>query len=604
VSKATCIVILQPVGRRVEVPAGTSLLDAARLAGVELVALCGGEGTCGACRLRPVEGRLSPLTRAEESELTPGDLSTGYRLACQAQVLGDVRVDIPPESLTAPQRLQLEGLEIPLELDPAVIPLEVEVPPPSLADLRADLTRLRDTLAGIGRAELHFSLETAASLPARLRASGWRLRLALRGDQVVAILPPGRGLFGLAVDIGTTKLAAYLVDLETGRTAAKIGAMNPQIAYGEDVISRITFANGHSDGAQTLQARLVEELNRMVGDLCAEAGVGREQVVEAVAVGNTAMHHLFTGLPVRQLGESPYVAAVAEAVEFPARQVGLDLAAGAIVYMPPNIAGYVGADHVAMLLGAGLGGVSQTTLALDIGTNTEISLFHQGRHLACSCASGPAFEGAHIKDGMRAAPGAIERVRLSGDVVQVHTIGGQPAVGICGSGILDTVAGLLKAGMLDGRGVLRGMHPRLQIKAGQAEFILVSAAESGTHRDIKVGRKDINEIQLAKAAIRTGIEILLADAGISASDIQSFIVAGAFGTYLDLESAVRIGMFPDLPRERFRQVGNAAGGGARLLLASTPQRAAADALARRVEYVELANDAGFMDVYVKALAFP
>jgi uncharacterized 2Fe-2S/4Fe-4S cluster protein (DUF4445 family) len=613
-TKPTFEVDLQPIGRRIQVPAGTNLLDAARLAGVELVAICGGEGVCATCRVRPVSGQLSPRTLTEEVELSGEELAAGYRLACQAEVLSDLRVDIPPESFTTPQRLQLEGQEIPTELDPVVVPLEVEVQPPSLGDLRSDLTRLRDALTGLGHADLRFSLPVSADLPEKLRANNWSVRLAVRGNEVVAILPPPVtddcslttdhcSLYGLAVDVGTTKLAAYLVNLETGETAAKAGAMNPQIAYGEDVISRITYANEHADGSQILQAKLVEALDHLLGDLCAEAKVSRQQVVEAVIVGNTAMHHLFVGLPVKQLGESPYVAAVGEAMQFPAGEVGLKLAAGVYIYLPPNIAGYVGADHVSMLLGAGLHATSQTTVALDIGTNTEISLFHAGKHYSCSCASGPAFEGAHISDGMRAAPGAIERVRIEGGEVKVHTIGGGKAVGICGSGILDVVAGLLEAGLLDKRGVLKGNHPNLRVANNVNEFILTPAEKSGIGREIKVTRQDMNEIQLAKGAIRAGIEILLEKAGIEDQDIELFVVAGAFGTYLDLESAIRIGMFPDLPRSRFEQVGNAAGSGARKLLVSKQQRRLADEITREVNYVELAVHPDFMKVYVKALAF-
>jgi uncharacterized 2Fe-2S/4Fe-4S cluster protein (DUF4445 family) len=613
-SKQTFEVNLQPIGRRIQVPAGTNLLDAARLAGVELVAICGGEGVCGTCRVRPISGQLSPLTLTEEAELSTEDLAAGYRLACQAEVLSDLRVDIPPESFTTPQRLQLEGQEIPTELVPVVVPLEIAVPPPSLGDLRSDLTRLRDALTGLGHADLRFSLPVSVDLPVKLRANHWRVHLAIRGNEVVAILPPPItddcslitdhcSLYGLAVDVGTTKLAAYLVNLETGETAAKAGAMNPQIAYGEDVISRITYANEHAGGSQILQAKLVEALDHLLDELCAEAKVSHEQVVEAVIVGNTAMHHLFVGLPVKQLGESPYVAAVGEAMQFPASQVGLKLAAGAYIYLPPNIAGYVGADHVSMLLGAGLQATSQTTVALDIGTNTEISLFHAGKHYSCSCASGPAFEGAHISDGMRAAPGAIERVRIEGGEVKVHTIGGGAAAGICGSGILDVVSELLKAGLLDKRGVLKGEHPNLRVANNVKEFILSPVEKSGVGREIKVTRQDVNEIQLAKGAIRAGIEVLLAEAGIEDQDIECFVAAGAFGTYLDLESAIRIGMFPDLPRPCFRQVGNAAGSGARRLLVSKRQRELAGEIARAVNYVELAVHPDFMKEYVKALAF-
>jgi uncharacterized 2Fe-2S/4Fe-4S cluster protein (DUF4445 family) len=602
-------VVLQPIGRRVSVPIGTNLLEAARLAGVDLVAICGGEGVCGGCRVHPVAGQLSRLTLTEEAELSAADQDAGYRLACQVEVRGDVRIDIPPESFTTPQRLQVEGQETETDNDPVILPMDLEIPPASMQDLRSDLTRVLEVLTEEISAEvsyagkIRFSRRVAADLPGKLRANHWRIRLALRGDEVVAILPPGSPIYGLAVDIGTTKLAAYLVNLVSGETAAKAGAMNPQIAYGEDVISRITYANQHADGAKTLQVRLVESLNQLLETLCAEVGITREQVVEAVLVGNTAMHHLLVGLPVKQLGESPYVAAASDAMQFPAEEIGLELAPGAYLYLAPNLAGYVGADHVSMLLGAELVVPKLTTLALDIGTNTEISLIHQGKHFSCSCASGPAFEGAHIKDGMRAAPGAIERVRFSGEKVHLQTINAQPACGICGSGILDAVAELRKAGLLDARGVLAGTHPHLSGTGRGAEFVLIPATETAIGREIKISRADINEIQLAKGAIRAGIEVLLERAGIPATEIQSFIVAGAFGTYLNLESAITIGMFPNLPRERFAQVGNAAGSGARALLVSARQRQLADEISQRVEYVELANHPDFMKIYVRALAF-
>jgi len=593
----------QPIGRRVDVPAGTTLLDAARAAGIELVSICGGVGTCGECRVRIVEGRLSPLSLSEESELSAEEIAAGFRLACQAEVRSPARIEVPPESLTTPQRLQVEGQEWPLELDPLVRPVEVTIPAPNLHDLRSDEARVRDVLAEAGCREVRLGLPLMAEMGAKLRAWGWKAVLALRDGEVVAALPVNSRLAGLAVDVGTTKLAAYLVDLDSGETLARAGAMNPQIAYGEDVVSRIAYTNTHADGRVELQRRLVETLNQLAGELCAQARLEREQIVEVVVVGNTAMHHLFAGLPVTQLGEAPYVPAASGALDFPARQVGLEAAAGAHVYLPPNIAGYVGADHTAMLLATRAGADGRTAVALDIGTNTEISLFHAGEHWSCSCASGPAFEGAHIRDGMRAAPGAIERVRIQGEQVLVYTIGGAAAVGICGSGILDAVAELIKAGLVDSRGALKGEHPRLRRQNGQGEFILATGSESGNGRDVVVTRQDVNEIQLAKGAIRAGVEVLLREAGIGYEDVQDFIIAGAFGTYLDLESALRVGMFPPLPPERFRQAGNAAGMGAKQLLISKKTREKAAEMVRDARYVELTTHPAFADIYVRALSF-
>ena len=618
-----CRISFQPVGRRVEVAPGATVLAAAQAAGVEIVSICGGAGLCGACRVRWVGGALAPPTPVETEELTDAEREAGWRLACQAQVQDAVQIDVPPESLAAPQRLQVEGQQAAVAADPLVHPIDLVIPPPDLDDLRADASRLQDALGAAGHPPVAASLPVLATLPGLLRRYGWRARLVVRGAALVAILPypdegpipPGRvapsQLLGLAVDVGTTKVAAYLVDLADGRTLAQTGAMNPQIAYGEDVVSRIAYANTHADGRALLQRRLVETLNGMVDTLCRATGAAPAQVVEAVAVGNTAMHHLLAGLPVAQLGEAPYVPAVSQALEIPAASLGLVLAPGAYVYLPPNIAGYVGADHVAMLLvGAAplvAGATPRTIIALDIGTNTEISLLTGDRILCCSCASGPAFEGAHIRDGMRAAPGAVERVHFADGVVQVSTIDGQPAVGLCGSGILDAVAAMLDAGVVDRRGALRrapvGEAGLVRGADGKPVFVLVPARRSGTGRDVGVTRSDVNEIQLAKGAIRAGVDVLLDAAGLRAADLDEFVVAGAFGTYLNLRSAVRVGMFPDLPPARFRQIGNAAGAGARALLVSARQRAVAEAVARRIEYVELTTHPGFTAAYMDALGF-
>ncbi|HHS98250.1 MAG TPA: DUF4445 domain-containing protein [Chloroflexi bacterium] len=602
-SEAEFRVDWEPIGKRVRIPDGETLLAAAQAAGVELVALCGGAGLCGSCRVRRMEGELSPLTPAEEAALTPEEIEAGYRLACQARPLSDVKIDVPPESLTTPQRLQVEGQEAEVPLDPMVEPVDLEIVPPDLHDLRADDLRVEAALAEEGVSPVSISPPVLASISDDLRTHRWSVRLAHRQGEVVAVLPTGTPLLGLAVDIGTTKLAAYLVDLGTGRTLAKTGAMNPQIAYGEDVIARIGYANDHPDGRQVLQSRLVATLNQMVADLCAEAGAEPEQIVEAVVVGNTVMHHLFAGLPVRQLGTAPYVPAVARPLNLRARDLGLRLAPGAYVYLPPNVAGYVGADHVSMLLACDVHKTRKTTIALDIGTNTEVTLAYNGRLISSSCASGPAFEGAHLKDGMRAAPGAIERVWIVGEKVHIQTIGNAPPVGICGSGILDAVAQMVEAGVLDRRGQIRPGHPRVRAGDRNRAFVLAPASISGHGRDVVVTRKDVNEIQLAKGAIRAGIEVLLAEAGIPAEAVEEVIVAGAFGTYLDIESAVRVGMFPPLPLDRFRQVGNAAGAGARQMLVSAARRREAEEIARRVEYVELTVHPAFRRCFVDALSF-
>jgi uncharacterized 2Fe-2S/4Fe-4S cluster protein (DUF4445 family) len=321
-----------------------------------------------------------------------------------------------------------------------------------------------------------------------------------------------------------------------------------------------------------------------------------------VLVGNTCMHHLALGLPVTSLGLAPYVPVLSDAYDLKARDLGLDLAPGAGVHLLPNIAGFVGADHVAMVLATGIHEADRVTVGLDIGTNTEIVLAAGNRLLSCSCASGPAFEGAHIRDGMRAAPGAVERVQLVDDRVEYQTIDDAPPVGLCGSGILDGVAEMLRIGVLRASGaIVPGSHPRVRGSGRTAEFLLVPAGERGAPRDVAITRKDVNEIQLAKAAIRAGIEVLLSEAALEAAQIEKVVVAGAFGTYLDVGSALAIGMFPSLPSDRFMQVGNAAGMGAKMALVSRRSREVAQEIARRVAYIELTTNPRFVEFYTAAL---
>jgi uncharacterized 2Fe-2S/4Fe-4S cluster protein (DUF4445 family) len=516
----------EPLGLRGKARLGQTLLDAAQAAGVGLASVCGGVGTCEECRLRLVAGKLTLPTLVEQAALSEADLAAGFRLACQAEPLSDVKLDIPPESLTSAQRLQVEGLET------------------------------------------HIAVKPAVHTP---------------------------GAYGLAVDIGTTKLAAYLVRLETGETVSKAGAMNPQIAYGEDVISRIAYTGREPDGAKILQKVLVETLNKLLSEMCTEAHVSPNSVLDAVLVGNTIMHHLFVGLPVEQLGHAPFTPATTRPLNIPASELGLNLGPRANAYLPPVIAGYVGADHIAMLLATEAWKSPHNVVALDIGTNTEISLSANGKVTCCSCASGPAFEGAHIHAGMRAAPGAIERARWSDGKILWQSIENLPPVGICGSGILDVVAALQDGGLVKPTGVLK--------PASGSGFVLVPAAQTGLNRDLVVTRKDVHEIQLAKSAIRVGVEILLQNAGLTYTALDEFIVAGAFGTYLDLRSAVRTGMFPPLPLEHFRQVGNAAGVGAKQMLISMDKRQEAETIARQIGYVELTSQMSFTPLFMEHLYF-
>lgn len=597
----------EPVGRRGECPAGRPLLEAAKRLGVDLVSLCGGKGTCHRCKVQVLAGRVSPPTENEKGTLSPQELKNGYRLACETYPLGDCKLGVPPESLTAPQRTQVEGLEVAVSPEPPVRAYHFELPPPSIEDMRADAKRVLETLYQQHRVRCRtIDLEVLRSFSPQLRSGNWQAQASVRGDEIVAIRPwPSRQL-GLAVDVGTTKIAGYLLDLDSGQTLAAQGIMNPQIASGEDVISRITQIGESPSAAARLQRLVIKALNQLVVDLCAEAEAKAKEILEIVVVGNTAMHHLLLRLPVAQLALSPFLPAVSKALDIKARDLGLRIAPGAYVHLLPNIAGFVGADHVAMLLATEVWQTGGVTLALDIGTNTEVALVSDGEIASVSCASGPAFEGAHIKDGMRAAPGAIERLRLVDDAIEYQTIGGAPPVGLCGSGILDAISQLHLAGVLDASGRM-GDHPRVRTVGGQREFVLVSEqeregwGEQEKRPAITITQNDVRELQLAKGAISSGIQVLLDAAGHAVPEIEQVIIAGAFGSYIDVDSAITIGMLPRIPLGRFRQVGNAAGMGAKLALISQRQRVEAQRIANRVRYIELTTAPNFTQTFINAI---
>ncbi|HEY90929.1 MAG TPA: ATP-binding protein, partial [Dehalococcoidia bacterium] len=477
---------------------------------------------------------------------------------------------------------------------------------PSISDQMADADRLIETLNREHPEDCHrVDAGVLQGLSPLLRSWDWECKASIRDDEVIAVRPRGVKNLGLAVDLGTTKIAAYLVDMDTGNTLASHGIMNPQIEYGEDVITRISYITGSPEGRKRLQELTVAVLNQLSGELTDEVGTTPDNILEAVIVGNTAIHHFLIGFPVAQLVAAPFIPAVSRALDIRARDIGLKFAAGAYVHILPNIAGFVGADHVAMLLATGAGQADGPVIAIDIGTNTEVSLVGNGRITAVSCASGPAFEGGHIRDGMRAAAGAIERLRIvpdsvPGGLVQCQTVDGAPAVGICGSGIIDTLAQLYMNGIISPEGRMITNHPLVRGDGLDREFLLSGGEEQEGQHTVCITQRDIRELQLAKAAIRTGIQVLLENNRCLDEDIKQVVIAGAFGSYIDISSAIDVGMLPSLPPERFRQVGNAAGAGARLALISVKKRDAARSLASRVKYIELASAPGFMQTFTEA----
>jgi uncharacterized 2Fe-2S/4Fe-4S cluster protein (DUF4445 family) len=589
----------EPVGRRGQCPAGGTLLECARYLGLDLVSICGGMGKCKTCKVQILKGRVNAPSPAEIELFPMPDIKAGWRLACLTRPEGDCTLYVPPESLTSLQRMQVEGQGGVIAPEPAVQRFQLEIPEPAFTDLRSDASRILDSLEQKYQKLCQaIDLKVLQGLSPDMRAWGWKTTAIVRENEIIALNPRGSRLLGLAIDLGTTKIAGYLMDLETGETLATRGLMNPQISYGEDITSRLYLALKSPEEASRLQSIAVSGLNQLAGELCTEAGARVTEITDAVMVGNTAMHHLILGLPVRQLSYPPFVAAVQSALDIKTRDIGLRMAPGAYIHVLPNIAGYVGADHVSMLMASEVLSSAGPVLAIDIGTNTEISLIFKGNITSVSCASGSAFEGGHISCGMRAADGAIERVKIEGGTLEYQTINRVPPTGICGSGIIDAAAEMYRAQILDESGKIKEGAAGVRLSANQREFVLVE--KQGDRPAVVVSQRDIREVQLGKAAIRTGIQVLLNDSGCSDEDIKQVIIAGAFGTYIDVNSAILLGMLPAIPLVRFKQVGNAAGTGARQALLSISQRNEAQALARRIHYIELASAPGFAKIFVQA----
>jgi uncharacterized 2Fe-2S/4Fe-4S cluster protein (DUF4445 family) len=528
-------------------------------------------------------------------------------LACSTQVHGNLKVHIPKSSLITEQRLQLGGDIGELTLDPLIYTYQIDAPPPTLHDPRSDLERIVASLARI-QGELNLVAEPAVirQMAPLARQYNWRLTVYLRGTEIVGLAPPESAPVGLAVDLGTTKIAASLVDLATGAELAVAGALNPQIGYGEDVISRLTYARRIPEGPHTLALKVRATLDDLLGQLTIQAGVNRAQVADVCLVGNTAMTHLLVGLPVHQLAVAPYVAATNAAIDMKARDLGLTTAPGAFVHVLPGIGGFVGADHVAMILASRLDQTDHTTLGLDIGTNTEIVLAKPDQHFltSASCASGPAFEGAHISDGMRAASGAIEAVSLTDTGLTLKTVDNAPVVGLCGSGIIDAVAELRRWKLINERGRFDRQNERVRRGHHGLEFLLAPGSQSGSGRDVVITQNDINEIQLAKGAIRAGLEVLLDATGTRPEEVQEVVIAGAFGSFLKVQSALHMGLLPQLPNARYRQVGNAALVGARWALLSRQVRERARQIISQTNYLELTTYPKFNRRFALGMLFP
>ena len=507
--------------------------------------------------------------------------------------------------------MQTESTDSALPCDPIIHSYQLSIAPPDFEDSRSDYKRVVDALKATGHScQWEILPQSVVQLSRIARATGWRFTAYGRSDEhageLIGFSDRDRPAIGLAVDVGCTKIAAYLVDLLLGKQLAAGGIPNPQLSYGEDLITRLVFAAKEDANADLMASLVGNAINELAAELCSKAGIQTCEIADACIVGNTAMIHLLLRLPVQQLLYAPFIAAIDRGMEVRASDLRLECAPGAQVYIPPSIGGFVGADHVAMILSHGIDSTSEVTIGIDVGTNTEIVVCNPRTNalVSTSVPSGPAFEGGHVGDGMRAASGAIEKIFFVGGKLQFQTVGDEKALGICGSGIVDLLAELHRLQYIDVRGHLVQKDSLVRHGKTGLEFLVVAAGDSGCEHDIVVTQHDITEIQLAKAAVSARIATLLDITETDVPDVQEMVVAGAFGSYLDLRNAIAIGLLPSLPNAHYSQIGNAAGAGAKLALVSRKERDRAAQIANRVTRIELKHYESFNRLLARATRFP
>jgi len=603
-----------PGGAAARAAPGETYLEVAQRAGFEVAATCGGRGRCRSCRIKILDGAVPPPGISDEVQLGHDEVHERFRLSCQTKVIADSAILVaPPKAETGHKIVTATGRAAGLALDCGIDKRHISAAAPADENERnSDWDAVRkaygDGLAGTPPVEI------LRRLPALLREKGGSLTVASFNGRVIAIEAGDTAAqkYGMAFDIGTTSIVGSLIDLDTGEELASVGGLNPQSVHGGDLMSRIAYAQFDPKKLQTLRAKVLGAVNGFVNEACETAGVDAAHIHKVVVVGNTVMHHIFLGIDPTHVGLAPYAPAVRDAIELPAAEVPLKSLPSAVVCLLPLVAGFVGADTVAAVLATRLDESAEIRALVDIGTNGEVVMGSRDKLMACSAPAGPALEGAQIRHGMRGAVGAIETVEIGADV-SLGVIGAARPVGICGSGLIDAIAKMLDAGVLDPSGLLRGddradlppaLAARLSRNAQGVSFALARAAESGIDEDISLSQGDIRQLQLAKGAICAGVMLLQRVMGLPNEKIAELMLCGGFGNYLDTQSAVRIRLLPELSADRITYFGNAAALGAQMALLSETERARAAEVAGRIEHVSLATDPAFQEIFVEAVQFP
>jgi len=600
------LVTFQPDGKTVSVPIGTRLHEAASKAGIDLEFPCGGHGICGKCRVE-IAGEVSPPSMEEEDLFTSEELANGLRLCCQVEILGPAKVRILQR--TAPVEVILqEGKEPAYEIQSPVRAIDLILPPPSVTDQRGDEERLLEVLHAQGIHAKTLPGHLLRDLPRILRDSDWAVIAILFGEDWLALHSQGvmRGVYGVAVDLGTTTVVASLHDVKTGTEFAKHGMTNRQAVCGSDVISRLSYVRERKDGLETLHRLATETLNRLIEQLVADHGIRKEEIYAVSLAGNTIMQQLFLQMDPSPIASSPFVPVCHRPTVWKARELGVEIHPEGCICVAPVIAGYVGGDIVADILASPLYESSETVVMLDLGTNAEIVLANEHEMTACACAAGPAFEGGEISQGMRAMEGAIERVWIEKDQLCLAVIGDTEPAGICGSGLVDTLAVLLETGVVDrtGRLLPPTEYPgpdwlRIRESAEGTRFVLWENGKIS----ISLTDKDIREIQLAKGAVKAGIKILCHELGITVEKIDRVLLAGAFGSHLCPESALKVGLIPPMDLEKVHFIGNTAWVGAKMMLLSESGMRRSRVISEKMRYIELSGRIDFQSEFGLSMGF-
>jgi len=614
-------VVFAPSHKEITIEENRTILDAAREAGVYIDSQCNGKGKCGKCRIRVAEGHTTPLTPQEAEFIGHSDRELGYRLACMARITGDVTILVSGENILTPAAAKKVFSKRSTVLNPAVKSYVIDVTKEKDSGMLVckNITGLLFEQHGVGN--LTVSGECLKEIENNIEEGENKMTLFVWMDREVIAVRPGEDetALGLAIDIGTTTIALYICDLRTGEVLVSGSITNPQVLFGTDIMSRIAYSvDNPVVGIKRMREELIHSVNTVISRMAASKGFSSNQIMDATVVGNTVMHHIFLGFAPDQLGLYPFQPSVTGSMNIKARDTGLSMNPFSYVHVLPVEAGFVGADNVGVLLSEQPYEKDEISLVIDLGTNGELVLGNKERLMSCSCATGPAFEGAQISSGMRATAGAIERIRINPGTYEVdyavigrkgwasqHARGKLKPIGICGSAILDAVASLFRAGVIGPNGAFT-KNPNIpglrRGETGVKEFLFVPASETGIGRDIVLTQKDIRQIQLAKAAVQGGCRVMMRHFNLNS--INRIIIAGAFGLHIDKENALAIGLFPYCPPENVLVVGNAAGHGAYLALVDKDKREEADRVARMVEHIELALEEDFQQEFMKALAFP